>query len=269
MPSALPLTARQTTAKRNRAHDAHDIGLSKLENAMDAGAPSQIVAIEILEDLSSSSRCDEGFLRIRRLLCQNRRADGSTSRHYRVDVVDRPFLDAVAVLVYRKNRDQLEVLTRQNLRPAAYFRKGKEMTVPDNEVHLQVEEIVAGLLESTDKGEEGLRRRAAQEVREEAGIEVRPEEIQLLGSPFFAVPGVLSEKIFLTAVDATAKLQGEPAGDGSPLEEGSGLRWRPILEVLEACRSGAAPDAKTEIAIGRFLAMRNGSPGLWASSAPK
>lgn len=222
---------------------------------MEGSGPTQVVEIEILQDLSATSRCDEGFLQVRRLLCQNRRADGSTSRHYRVDVVDRPFLDAVAVLVYRRRDDQIEVLTRQNLRPAAYFRRGKETTLPDPQHHLQVEEIVAGLLEPSDKGEAGLRRRAAIEVEEEAGIKVEPSEIQVLGSPFFAAPGILSEKIYITAVDVTGKTQTTAVGDGSPLEEGSELRWRPIRDVLKACRNGATPDGKTEIAISRFLTM--------------
>ncbi len=222
---------------------------------MEGSGATQVVEIEILQDLSATSRCDEGFLQVRRLLCQNRRADGSTSRHYRVDVVDRPFLDAVAVLVYRRRDDQIEVLTRQNLRPAAYFRRGKETTLPDQQHHLRVEEIVAGLLEPSDKGEPGLRRRAAIEVEEEAGIKVDPSEIQVLGSPFFAVPGVLSEKIYITAVDVTGKAQTTAVGDGSPLEEGSELRWRPIRDVLKACRNGATPDGKTEIAVSRFLTM--------------
>ena len=45
-------------------------------------------------------------------------------------------------------------LTRQNLRPAAYFRKDKQQTVPDGRSHLFCEEIVAGLLEPEDAGDE-------------------------------------------------------------------------------------------------------------------
>lgn len=213
-----------------------------------------VTDIEVIEDFSSSAKCDEGFLRVRRLRCQNRRADGSASKVYRVDVVDRPRLDAVAVLVYRRGASGLEVLTRMNLRPAAYFRRGKEMTVPDGATYLRVEEIVAGLLEPEDKGEQGLRNRAAREVLEEAGIEVKPEEIHLLGAGFFVAPGILSEKIFPAAVDVTGKEQGTPKGDGSPLEEGTHLRWRPIRELLAMCRSGDVPDAKTELAILRLLA---------------
>ncbi|HLL55290.1 MAG TPA: NUDIX hydrolase [Myxococcaceae bacterium] len=216
--------------------------------------PREVVDIEIVEDFSATARCDEGFLQLRRLRCRNRRADGSSSSIYRVDVIDRPRLDAIAVLIYRRGESGLEILTRQNLRPAAYFRTGKPMAVPDGRSHLKVEEIVAGLLEPSDQGDEGLKRRAAEEVREEAGIEVKPEDVRLLGAPFFVVPGILSEKIFPAAVDVTGLALGAPKGDGSPLEEGGALRWRKVAEALAACRSGEIQDAKTELAICRLLA---------------
>jgi ADP-ribose pyrophosphatase len=220
---------------------------------------SNVTDIEIIEDFSATARCDEGFLRVRRLRCRNRRADGTSSPVYRVDVVDRPRLDAVAVLVYRRGASGLEVLTRMNLRPAAYFRKDNRdaMTVADPVPgYLRVEEIVAGLLEPEDKGEEGLKRRAAEEVREEAGYTVKPEDIQLLGGAFFLAPGILSEKVFPAAVDVTGMEPVEAEGDGTPLEEGSQLHWRPIQEVLEACRRGDIPDAKTEVALTRLLARQ-------------
>lgn len=210
-------------------------------------------AIEVVEDLTATARCDEGFLRLKRLRCRNLRLDGSRSAEYRVDVVDRPRLDAVAVLLYRKEEGGLEVLTRQNLRPAAYFRQGRAMTVPDGRSHLLVEEIVAGLLEPEDQGEAGIRQRAAAEAWEEAGFEVRPEEVALLGGPFFLAPGILSEKVFPTAADVTGKAQGVAPGDGSPLEEGGRTRWWPAAALLAACRSGAVQDAKTELALVRLL----------------
>ncbi|WNG49039.1 NUDIX hydrolase [Archangium minus] len=221
---------------------------------MRSSSHSSVTDIEVVEDFTSTAKCDEGFLRVRRLRCQNRRADGTASKVYRVDVVDRPRLDAVAVLVFRRGASGLEVLTRMNLRPAAYFRRGKDMTVPDGATYLRVEEIVAGLLEPEDKGEAGLRYRAAEEVREEAGFDVKPEEIQLLGAGFFLAPGILSEKVFPAAVDVTGKEQGVPQGDGSPLEEGTHLQWRPIRELLAMCRRGEVPDAKTEILLLRLLA---------------
>ena len=222
---------------------------------MTKGHEVEVEAIEVLEDFSATARCDEGFLQLRRLRCHNRRVDGSVSKVYRVDVVDRPTLDAVAVLIHRRGEGgQVEVLTRRCLRPAAYFRADKKLPVADLERHLRVEEIVAGVLEQEDVGEEGIRQRAAAEVHEEAGFRVSAQDVRLLGAPFFVAPGILSEQIYLTEVDVTGKVQEPPEGDGSPLEEGAKLSWRPLEGVLEVCREGAIRDAKTELAVFRFLA---------------
>ena len=218
---------------------------------------AEVTAIEVTEDFTARGRCDEGFLHVRRLRCRNARADGSRSAEYRVDVVDRPRLDAVAVLIWRRAPDGTrEVLTRMNLRPAAYFRHEKRalMAVPDARTYVRVEEIVAGLLEPEDRGEEGVRRRGAEEVWEEAGLRVKPEEVRLLGGAFFVAPGILSEKVFLAHVDVTGLAQATPEGDGSPLEEGSELRWSSLEALLARCRSGEVPDAKTELALTRLLA---------------
>src|SRR4051794_27556498 len=115
---------------------------------MNRPGPLAVSAIEVLEDFSATARCDEGFLRIRRLQVHNRRTDGSASRVYRVDVVDRPTLDAVAILLYRKGAEGVEVLTRKQLRPAAYFRSQNPNAAHDKRSFLYVEEIVAGVLES-------------------------------------------------------------------------------------------------------------------------
>lgn len=215
--------------------------------------PLTVTDIEVVEDFSATARCDEGFLQLRRLRCRNRREDGSSSPVYRVDVVDRPRLDAVAVVVWRRSAAGIEVLTRQNLRPAAYFRKDKTPALPDATAYLHVEEIVAGLLEQEDAGEPGIRKRAAEEVREEAGYEVTADEVKLLGAGFFVAPGILSEKIYLTQVEVTQKSQRELQGDGSPLEEGARTRWLAIEEGLSMCRDGRMVDAKSELGWTRLL----------------
>src|SRR3954466_538874 len=108
----------------------------------------EITAIEVIEDFTPRAKCDEGFLHVRRMRCRNRRSDGSTSAEYRVDVMDRPRLDAVAVLVHRRGEGgHLEVLTRKNLRPPPYFRRGRPPAIPDGRELLFIDEIVAGLLE--------------------------------------------------------------------------------------------------------------------------
>lgn len=214
---------------------------------------AEVVDIEIVEDFSATGRCDEGFLQIRRLRARNQRADGSHSAVYRIDVVDRPRLDAVAVLIYRGAQGRgFEFLTRQNLRPAAYFRKDKAPAVPDGRSHLKCEELVAGLLEPSDQGETGLRFRAAKETFEEAGFRVEPSSVHLLGAPFFVAPGIISEKIFLCAVDVSGLDRTLPKGDGTPLEEGGAVSWRTGAQLRAACLNGEIQDAKTELALNRF-----------------
>jgi ADP-ribose pyrophosphatase len=220
---------------------------------MEQRSKEAVTGLEVVADVTAGSRCDEGFLHVKRLVCRNRHADGSTSRDYRVDVVDRPIPDAVAVLVWRRGPDGPEVLTRKTLRPAAHFRSTLPLPVPDPRPYLLLEELVAGVLEREDRGEAGLRRRAAEETREEAGFRVSPDEVELLGGSFFLAPGILSEKIHPTAVEVTGRAQETPDGDGSPLEEGATLHWWSIEALLEACRTGAVEDAKTEIMVGRFL----------------
>lgn len=222
---------------------------------MDRPSEHAVTGIEVVEDVTARSRCDEGFLHVKRLVCRNRRADGSTSRDYRVDMVDRPIPDAVAVLIWRRGQAGIEVLTRKTLRPAARFRSDLPLPVPDPRPYLLLEELVAGVLEPDDRGEAGLRHRAAEETFEEAGIRVAADDVQLLGGSFFLAPGILSEKIHPTAVEVTGRSQETPRGDGSPLEEGATLRWWRIGALLEACRTGAVEDAKTEVMVSRFLAQ--------------
>ncbi len=220
----------------------------------------RVAAIEVVEDRTATSRCDEGFLRLKRLRARNRREDGSRSAEYPIDLIDRPTLDAVGVVVWAQvTHDRVEVLTRRGLRPAAYFRRGKPTALPEGE-YLLVEELVAGVLEPGELGADALRRRAAEEVREEAGIELDPARIEILGGPFFMLPGIASEKIHLACAQVP-RAAGEPArldapgtGDGSPLEEGAELRWRTLAEALAACERGEIEDAKTELGLRRLAA---------------
>lgn len=224
----------------------------------------RVSAIEIVEDYTARARLDEGFLRLKRLRAVNRRADGSASREYPIDVIDRPTLDAVALCLWARTALGVEVLTRRQLRPAAYFRRGKVHALPERE-YLLVEEIVAGVLEPGEVGLEALQRRAAAEALEEAGLTVAPASLRPLGGPFFPLPGIVSEKIHLLEGEVARPLAAGPydaphEGDGSPLEEGAVLEWRELSAALRACEEGGIEDAKTELALRR-LAARLASAG--------
>lgn len=224
----------------------------------------RVTDIEVLEDLTARSRPDEGFIHVRRYRARNVRDDGTHSPDYRIDVIDRPSLDAVAIAVWARTSRGIEVLTRRGLRPAALFRRDKHPALPEP-AYLTVEEIVAGVVEPGERGPGALVHRCVEEVREEAGIDASPESITSLGGAVFMLPGTASEKIHLFACevarpDAPNRYPSPGTTDGSPLEEGAELVWRTLDEAISACTTGEIEDAKTEIALRR-LAERLGRAG--------
>ena len=218
----------------------------------------RVAAIELVEDRTATSRIDEGFLRLKRYRARNRRVDGSNSPEYPIDVIDRPTLDAVAVVLWARTARGVEVLTRRGLRPAAYFRRGKVTALPEPE-YLLLEEIVAGVLEPGEVGAAALAARAAAEAHEEAGVRVAPGALRPLGGPFFLVPGIASEKVHLLEGEI-ARFGGDGLfeapheGDGSPMEEGALLCWRELGEAIQACEAGEIADVKTELGLRRLAA---------------
>ncbi|HEY8146431.1 MAG TPA: hypothetical protein VIG06_27300 [Kofleriaceae bacterium] len=197
-----------------------------------------------------------GFLTIRRLIVRNRREDGSRSREYLVDMIERPMgLDAVVVAIFTRARGPVEVLLRDALRPSLILgRDGTSPTpVPDGRDRLRFPELVAGIIEAEDRGEAGVRHRAALEVAEEAGYQVRAADVLLLGAGSFPVPGMIAERWWLTAVEVTdPDHQPLPEGDGSPMEEGAESRWMPLADAISACVAGVLEDTKTELTLRRL-----------------
>lgn len=196
-----------------------------------------------------------GFLGIRRLRLRNTRTDGTLSDSYVNDFAVRPMgLDAVVVVVWHRAGDRVRVLVRDGLRPTlALGREAARLVVPDPRPYLFLTELVAGILEVDDRGEDGLRARAAAEVREEAGYIVDPESITLLGAGSFPSPGSLPEKFFLTAVEISDPAAQRPLeGDGSPMEEGAATRWLDLDVAIQECVDGAIEDCKTELGLRRL-----------------
>ncbi len=216
----------------------------------------RVTDIEIVDDRTARSKLDEGFLHLKRLTARNRREDGSASREYPIDVIDRPTLDAVAVCVWARTPRGIEVLTRAGLRPAALMRRGRSTALPEKP-YLLVEEIIAGVVEPGESGLAALQHRVAEEVLEEAALEVDPATVEPLGGALFMLPGIASEKIHLFAVEvargsAPEVFDATGQGDGSPLEEGAILRWRNLAQAIALCARGDIEDAKTEVALRRL-----------------
>lgn len=211
------------------------------------------VAVEIVEDRTSRSRCDEGFLRLARLLVRSRYVGGGASDAYPCDVVSRPDPDAVAAVLYRRRPDgRVSVILKEGVRPPVYLRRLKPLVRPETREDPMLVELAAGVLESADAGAGGLARRAAIEVREEVGVALPPEAFAPLGEGLFASPGISDEKVYFCVAEAGAGTAAPPAGDGSAMEEGTRAVELDLGEAIRMCRDGRIPDMKTEVALLRL-----------------
>jgi ADP-ribose pyrophosphatase len=197
---------------------------------------------------------DGGFLAIRRLHLRNVHRDGTISEPYICDVIVRPYgQDAVVVAIFTRVGGAIRVLVRQCLRPAiALGRDAAAAPLGEAEPELFLTELVAGIVEVGDRGEHGLAERAVHEVREEAGFEVDPSSIIVLGAGMLPSPGCMVEKFYFTAVEVDPDAQRALVGDGSPMEEGATTRWLSIDDALAACARGEICDLKTELGLRRL-----------------
>ncbi len=214
----------------------------------------RVRSIEIMEDRTAQSRCDEGFITVTRLVLQNVYTDGSKSEPYPCDIASRPGSDAVVAILYEVGATgEIRVILREGPRAPIYLRNRKRFEQPDTREYLSIVEVVAGLLEPGDGSDlDGLRRRASIEAREEAGVDSSPEGFTPVGGESFASPGTSDEKVFFCACQVHGNAADAPRGDGSVMEEASQLVRYELGEAIELCRAGRIPDLKTEVALLRL-----------------
>jgi ADP-ribose pyrophosphatase len=201
----------------------------------------RVVDLEILSDELEP----RGFLSVRRVEVRNVRADGSHSRAYAYEFLERPKgQDAVVVVAWCRRDGDVHVLIREQLRPPVYVARKDDR-------QLLLRECVAGIVEQDDGSD--LRHRAATELEEEAGIRVPASALRPLGEPMFPSPGAMSERLFFFEVEVDPATAAEPKGDGSPAEEGSVVHWLPIARALEG-----VTDLKTEVGVRRLRERSSG-----------
>ena len=210
--------------------------------------------IEVVEDRTGQSRCDEGFLKVARLRLRNVYDDGTRSEVYPCDVVSRPGSDAVVAVLYQRDaRGCVQVLLRQSPRAPIYLRRHKRFELADPREYTELLEVVAGMVEPGDgAGADGMQRRAAVEAREEAGCEIEPDAFRVLGEGLFASPGTSDERVYYAAGAGDLGDLRPASGDGSVMEECAELVVCELRSAIAACRSGEIPDMKTEVALLRL-----------------
>jgi ADP-ribose pyrophosphatase len=197
----------------------------------------------------------DGWLFVRSFVLRNRETDGTVSAPYTCDFVVRPVgIDAVVVALHHRAADgRVQVLLRRGLRPAlALGRPADAPPIPDDAAGPWTIELVAGIVETGDRGEAGVRRRAAIEAAEEAGFTVDADDVAFLGSGTFPTPGSMPEKYWLVHVEVDPTTQHAAMGDGSPLEHHAETWWCDLDQAIADCTAGRIVDAKTEIALRRL-----------------
>ena len=209
-----------------------------------------------LEIVSEKTFGEGGFLKLKRFGLRNIRGDGSKSESYTCDYAIRTkgISDAVVVVLCRKQNKKWQVLLREGIRPAlSTGRPEKDLVVEEPRPPIYFTEVVAGVLETSDKGEKDLFKRAQSEVWEEAGYKVSIEDLQFLGAPTFAAPAVIPEKLFLFWAQIDDGVEQEiPPGDGSPMEEGAKTFWIDLDLALQRFFDGDYQDMKSELMLHRL-----------------
>jgi ADP-ribose pyrophosphatase len=232
--------------------------------------PDLLQDIEVVEE-----RTDEdppSFVRVRRLRLRHRYQGGRCSDAYWFDVIEGPFVDAVAIVIYHVDSERrIWVGLRRGVRPSIYLRKNNPAKAfLDGRSRLTYLELVAGGIEYDDLETIGIKGRASLEVEEEAGFHVSTEEMINLGGGTVTSPGSGMEKLHYFAVEVDPTRGDEPQGDGHPLEEVGDFQFHQLSEAISWCRLGKIEDSKTEIGLCRLANYLGYHPEfeLWVQDLP-
>lgn len=207
--------------------------------------------LRVMDDYTGRSRCDEGFIRLRRQMLCIQSPDGSSSDPFAYDEVQRSALDAVVIVAHFRSAGVEFVYLRTALRPPVALRP-PDIPPLRRPSGGQLWEVPAGLVEENERSEEGLRRCAARELTEELGFHLPFEQMLPLGPPTFPSPALIGERHFFfhCVVDPSKRIA--PTGDGSALEVQALVATISLDEAIELSRVGEIEDAKSELALRRL-----------------
>jgi ADP-ribose pyrophosphatase len=227
----------------------------------DAPPPLPAIELEVTEDYTARSKCDEGYLRIKRRKLIARYNNGEKSVPFDYDVVGRWNQDAVAILLHSMRNGVRHVILRSALRPPLSLRDDLlqgAVRYPNGVERGELWEIPAGIVEENERTPEGLIACAVRETEEEVGLKIAPSDVRALGGVMFPSAGIVGECVFLFEAEVDAGSRGEPEGDG-PLERGARVIEVPLDKAIAWCNAGELPDAKTELSLRRLAAKLAGA----------
>lgn len=210
-------------------------------------------AIE-LKVTSSEVIPKSGFLRVRRSDVVLSFPNG-TKTTFTVDALERKIDDAVCIIPYDIKDSVVYVYLRSCVRPSISLRDFESSKIPERALPGNTWELPAGLLESNEVGENGLKSAAARELLEEVGFDLPSSAFSFLGNRSFAAGGLSGERIFYLSCRVFSELRKTPVEDGSPLEMFGEVLEISLDDALKAVESGLIADSKSEIALYRLQRM--------------
>ena len=144
------------------------------------------------------------------------------------------------------------VVLRSALRPPPVLRPPSARQEGEEDATGEFWEVPAGLVEADERSPEGLRRAAQRELFEETGYDAPLDAILPLGPAMYPVPAVIAERHYYFHVAVDGIPRGEPALDGTVLEQAAKIVIVSLDDALAACRAGEIEDEKTELALYRL-----------------
>jgi ADP-ribose pyrophosphatase len=214
--------------------------------------PLPAIDVRVIEDTTEGSRCDTGFVRVRRRKLSLGYGDGTESAVFPYDEAWRVNLDAVTIAAhFRDPQGVPHVYLRSAVRPPVALRPAEPippLAAPTGGLW----ELPAGLIEQDERTPEGVVRCAAREIEEELGFYTDPATYGSLGGGMFPTPGLIGERIYFFHVEVDPVSRREPSEDGSALERFAEIAAIPLEAALSLCRDGRIEDMKTELGLRRL-----------------
>lgn len=201
-----------------------------------------------------------GFVNLERFIAINEYEDGTFSREYNCDIINRKGRDAVIIVPYSYIENQLHVLMISNFRPVVYYRE-KVMTdkkaedIDENIINFL--EFPAGMLEEEEMNakdeQHGIKKCAQRELEEETGYSVPLKNVNVLGHNYYSSSGIITERINIATCDITGiEPKKKPKTDGSVMEETIEHFFVQFNEAMKWCKEGIIKNAGTEIGLNRL-----------------
>lgn len=208
------------------------------------------IALEVIERVAKYNA--DGFLKVITYLFQAHYEDGTKSKTFKVDNVDRNNLDAAVIIPYFYDSESKEykIYLRSSLRPGVAVKEIRKLDDVNGKIlnNGVLWEFCAGLIEPNEKPTEA----AVRELKEEIGFEVLESNIKQLGHSSYPCVGLCGEELFFFTVKVNPITRVEPTLDGSVMENEAKIISLSIEECFNLYFAGSLKDMKTELGLFRF-----------------